>query len=442
MSADLSEFRGWFAAQARRQYQRVTPVPLEDTHGWRIDPVTGSIHHRSGRFFSVQGLHVDTDARDPGEWSQPIIVQPEIGILGVLARIRRGRVQFLMQAKTEPGNVNGLQLSPTVQATRSNYERVHEGRPTPYLSYFRPPRRGRWVYDALQSEQGSWFLTKRNRNVIVEIDDDPPVHEGYRWTGEDELAALLQEPNLVNMDARTVLSGLPLLLARGPVPDPASERPRHSLSWVLSWFTEAKTRYRMSRRPVPLAGMRDWSMTDGVIAHRDGTHFRIIGVEVEAHGREIGHWHQPLFEPCGRGVIGFLARRFDGVLHVLVRAEVEAGTPDIVEIGPTVSCIPDTYTGALAGARPRYLDDVLGADPVRVLVDVVQSEEGGRFHHAQSRYVVVDVGDDTDLPDDEEFCWMTPGQLTTLIRYGNHVNVAARCLLSCLHGLRTSPAPA
>ena len=32
-----------------------------------------------------------------------------------------------MQAKVEPGNINSIQLSPTLQATRSNYTKAHGG---------------------------------------------------------------------------------------------------------------------------------------------------------------------------------------------------------------------------------------------------------------------------------------------------------------------------
>src|SRR5690349_14894378 len=67
---------------------------------------------------------------------QPIINQPEVGILGILAKEFDGVPHFLMQAKVEPGNPRPLMLSPTVQATRSNYTQVHKGAQVKYLEYF------------------------------------------------------------------------------------------------------------------------------------------------------------------------------------------------------------------------------------------------------------------------------------------------------------------
>ncbi|MFD9074046.1 NDP-hexose 2,3-dehydratase family protein [Streptomyces lasiicapitis] len=40
---------------------------------------------------------------------------------------------FPLRAKAEPGNVNGVHLSPTVQAAKSNYSRAHGGSSVPYL---------------------------------------------------------------------------------------------------------------------------------------------------------------------------------------------------------------------------------------------------------------------------------------------------------------------
>jgi oxidase EvaA len=428
---DTAEFHAWFAERSRGNDHEVGQIPLNDMAGWHTDPATGDIAHVSGKFFTVRGLDVTTDHRDTGTWSQPIIVQPEIGILGVVIRVVGGVVHCLMQAKMEPGNVNLLQLSPTVQATRSNYTRVHHGKPVPHLEHFLPSRHGRTVFDALQSEQGSWFLHKRNRNMIVEVTGELTPHEDFCWLRLDHIADLLREPNLVNMDARTVLSGIPFLF---PAADDDTGA-RHPFGHLLSWFTEAKSRFELTRRLVPLHSAADWRRDDGAITHVEGRYFSVIGVDVRTSNREVGNWAQPMFRPVGRGLIAFLGRHIDGVFHVLVHARTEAGTHDVVEMGPTVSCIPSNYPGLPARGRPRYLDAVeWDADRQRHLVDVVHSEEGGRFFHAENRYVLTDVGEDFPLDVPDDYCWMTTQQLTRFVRFGNHVNVAARCLLSCLVG--------
>ncbi|WP_378733907.1 NDP-hexose 2,3-dehydratase family protein [Nocardia brasiliensis] len=431
MFEELTQFYDWFAARECANDYRVNVQSLDALDGWYTDPRTGNVHHRSGRFFSVIGVRVSTENRRPAAWSQPIILQPEIGILGIIAKRMGDSIYCLMQAKMEPGNVNLLQLSPTVQATRSNFTRVHRGSAVPYLDYFRSPHRGRPVFDSLQSEQGSWFLGKRNRNMIIEVAEDVPVLDDFCWLSVAQLAELIRIPNLVNMDARTVLSGIPFLTGDSD----RAGAPLHSLGHILSWFTEVKSRNQLDRTVVPLAQLPEWERSDGVIHRPDGRHFSVIGVEVQASNREVRQWSQPMFRPAERGVIAFLGRHFAGAFHVLVHARTEAGTADVVEMSPTVACIPGNYAAAPEAERPRYLDLVLGASATQVLVDVVHSEEGGRFYHAENRYLVIDVGDSLPVEVPHDYCWMTIDQLTGFIRYGNHVNVGARCLLSCMTDL-------
>ncbi|GAB4588348.1 NDP-hexose 2,3-dehydratase family protein [Nocardia sp. IFM 10818] len=426
----LTQFHHWLASRGHANDYRVNLVPLDAMDGWHTHPETGNLHHRSGQFFSIVGVRASTASRAPITWSQPIIRQPEIGILGIIAKRMGGVRYLLMQAKMEPGNINVLQLSPTVQATRSNFTRVHRGNAVPYLDYFRTPHHGRPIFDSLQSEQGSWFLGKRNRNMIVEVDDDVPVLPDFCWLSVEQLAELIRIPNLVNMDSRTVLSGIPFLTGDSA----RSGRARHSLGDILSWFTEVKSRNHLDRTLVPLNRLPEWERGPDAIRRRDGRYFSVIGVDVQASNREVRRWSQPMFQPAGQGVIAFLGRHFDDVFHVLVHARTETGTTDIVEMGPTVACIPSNYAEGTNAVRPRYLDIVTRASAAQILVDVVHSEEGGRFYHAESRYLVV-VDDDLPVEVPHDYCWMTIDQLTGFTRYSNHVNVGARCLLSCMTDL-------
>ncbi|GAA0398513.1 NDP-hexose 2,3-dehydratase family protein [Streptomyces luteireticuli] len=426
MFADLTEFHQWLAERRAAHEYRVVPTPLKRLDGWAVDPGTGDLHHRSGRFFSVHGLDVTGSRREVGQWQQPIISQPEHGILGILVKEVGGVLYCLLQAKMEPGNVNTLQLSPTVQATRSNYTRVHRGRPVPYLELFTSLGRGRPLADALQSEQGSWFLAKRNRNMVVRIDEDVPVLDNFCWLSLDQIGRLLAMDDLVNMDTRTVLSHL---LPRG---EQVSGRPLHTVPEVLNWLTHHKTTDRTVRRPVPLAKTDGWRVSDDDVRHEYDRHFRIIGVDVRAEDREVRGWSQPMLAPCGEGIAAFVVRTVGGVPHVLVQARAEAGTPDTVEIAPTVQCNPGNLAHLPRTRHPRYLDAVLEAPPERVLFDVVHSEEGGRFYHARNRYRAVEVGDEFPLDVADGFRWVTRDQLALLNQFGGLLNVETRNLLTCL----------
>ncbi|GAA5080069.1 oxidase EvaA [Thermocatellispora tengchongensis] len=446
--AEVDAFRAWFAERARTSAALVRRVPLDSLTGWQNG--ADVIRHASGRFFTIEGLDIHVRDRPVPHWRQPIINQPEIGILGILVKEFDGVMHCLMQAKVEPGNSNGLQLSPTVQATRSNYTRVHGGRQVPYLDYFRDLSGSRVIADVRQSEQGSAFYQKRNRNMIVETTDDVEVLDGFRWMTLGQMHRVLALDDLVNMDARTVMSCLPFATS-----DPAGREEGdgfraallrscdgtspalHRLGEILSWVTDARTRIDVSTSLIPLREVSGWRRTEERISHETGLFFSVIGVDVEATGREVAHWTQPMIEPHGTGLVAFLCRRIDGVLHVLVQAQVEAGYVDVIELAPTVQCTPDNYSCLPADARPPFLDEVLLARPEQIRFTAVLSEEGGRFFHARNRYTIIEVEPDADLAH-PNYRWVTMAQLADLLRHSHYLNVQARSLVACLHSLTSA----
>ncbi|MEU2684806.1 NDP-hexose 2,3-dehydratase family protein [Streptomyces hygroscopicus] len=429
----------WLAARSAETF-RVSRVPFDDLDNWCFEPGSGNLRHRTGRFFSIEGLRTPADGPDASEAFQPVIVQPEIGTLGILVREFDGIPHFLMQAKMEPGNINTIQVSPTVQATRSNSARAHGGAAVRYLEYFSGSGlgrgRGKVLVDVLQSEHGSYFLHKRNRHMVVETCEDIPAHEDFRWLTLGQIHRLLRRNHVINMDARTVLSCV-MPAAEGPAPaDPSfadlvlhslgrSAVPRHTLPELMSWLTGVRAHARPPARPVPLESTAagGWVRGPDRIERRGGGPFTVIGTRVEAPTREVTSWTQPLVEPSGTGVSAFVAARLDGVLHVLVEAREEPGSLNGPELMPTVHCLP--------GETHPYLGHVLAAPPSRVRYDVLLSEEGGRFHHARYRNLLVEAGDDFPLDTPDSHRWMTLGQLARLTGFGQYVGIQARTLLAC-----------
>ncbi|GAA2267862.1 NDP-hexose 2,3-dehydratase family protein [Kitasatospora cystarginea] len=429
-----SGFRRWFAERRKRAFT-VSRIPFAELDQWYFEADGGNLRHRTGRFFSIEGLRLEDGDRSGPDPARPIIVQPEIGTLGILVKEFDGILHCLMQAKMEPGNIGSVQLSPTVQATRSNYRRAHGGSRVRYLEHFTRPGHPEVLVDLLQSEHGSYFLHKRNRHMVVETTADVPEHEDFHWLTLGQISRLLRQEHVVNMDARTVLSCIPLEPAAGPdgagFPDAVlhslgpQAAPRHSDAELTGWLTSARAGADGSVRRVPLTATEadGWIRGPGSITRRGGADFAVIAVRAEADNREVPSWTQPLVELTGPAVHAFIARRLDGMLHVLVRASAERGSLNGPELAPTVQCPP--------GGTARYLDQVLQAPPDRVHFDVAQSEEGGRFHLARTRNLIVEAEDGFPVDQPEEYRWMTLDQLARMTRLGQHVNIQARTLLAC-----------
>jgi oxidase EvaA len=451
-SMSTPAFLEWFAERTGAHRFEVERIPFGEMDHWRLEHGTGNLRHDSGRFFSVEGLRVRTDLPGTPTWAQPIIHQPEHGLLGLLVREVDGHFQFLVQAKMEPGNAGLTQLSPTVQVTRSNYTGVHGGARAPYLEHFMGPGRGRVLVDVLQSEQGDSFHRKRNRNMVVEVRPDLPVLEDFCWLTLGQIAELLRRDNLVNMDTRTVLSCISFrtsaedrrwavstavdrfaaALADSFLGD---DRALHTTPEILSWLTELRSLHEMHTELIPLAEVPRWRVTEDAVEHVDREYPSVVAVRVRAASREVAQWTQPLIHPHHEGLAAFLVQRVEGVPHVLMQAKAQPGLFDMFELAPTVQCVGRDYRRLALTEQPPFLDAVLTAPASRIRYSAVLSEEGGRFLRRENRYMVIEVPDDVELEIPPTHRFVTPGQLTRLVRQTAQVNVEARTLLACLQQL-------
>ena len=77
-----------------------------------------------------------------------------------------------------------------------------------FLDFFSNASSDDILLDQLQSEQGARFLRKRNRNILVKLKEDIPIPSNFLWLTLGQIKALMSLDNVVNMDSRTVVSGI------------------------------------------------------------------------------------------------------------------------------------------------------------------------------------------------------------------------------------------
>ena len=435
------EVLAWIKRRNREVTVKVESVSFAALKGWHFDGTTGDLQHDSGKFFSIVGLNVYTNTGSVSHWQQPIINQPEVGYLGIICKEFDGVLYFLVQAKIEPGNVNCVQLSPTLQATRSNYMQVHGGKKPAYLDYFRNVCADQIILDQLQSEQGARFLRKRNRNIIIKVESDIEPGEDFRWLTLAQIKCLMSHDNTVNMDTRTVLSGLRFAETKDGVSELGQQlfmsescmTGARTIDGILHGLSELKSRYELVTDKIPLKDVDGWSVTDTEIVREDRRFFRVLGVNVEIANREVARWCQPIVQPMHEGLCVLFAKRIDGVLHFLLQAKVECGNFDVVEFAPTIQCLTGPYKNPI-GYVPQFLAAFQsGACIDRVLFDTLQSEEGGRFYHEQNRNVICLVNETIPEVPPENFFWLTLGQIKEFLRFNNYLNIQVRSLISALN---------
>ncbi len=438
-----SEIAKWIKQRNAEIEVKIDHQPLSQLEGWHFDE-NMSLRHNSGKFFSIEGIHVETDYGKVNSWDQPIINQPEVGFLGILTKEIDGVLYFLMQSKIEPGNVNNVQVSPTLQATKSNFTQVHQGKKPAYLDFFVNAKPHQILLDQLQSEQGGRFLRKRNRNIIIKVDEDIELLPDFRWMTLGQIKELMYHDNMVNMDTRTVISGIDFSKYLTPLVDVSSMSDwgrslmrsmqekigYYTMDENISWLSRQKAMYNLLVTSKPLKDVFGWNINEYDISRDDEEFFKVIGVKVTISSREVASWSQPLVQPQQQGLCAFIIKNISGIPHFLVQAKLECGNYDVMELAPTVQCLTGKFSTSFESLP--FLSYVLNAPKEQILFDTLQSEEGGRFYHEQNRNMLIKVGDDFPIDVPENYRWMTLNQLFSFLKFNNFLNIQARSLLSAL----------
>ena len=422
----------WVASLNSSLHVDIQKTTLADTK-WFYDESIGQIINERRTFFKISGL-------ESSGLAQPILIQDEIGYLGMICKPIDCVLHFLVQAKIEPGNINNIQLSPTIQATKSNFTQAHSGSRPAYLDLFLHAERYHIVVDQIQSEQSSRFLGKRNRNIVVMLDEYSQIEESplHKWMTLGQIKRLMRIDNLVNMDTRTVLSCIPFYqydfgtidgslrrsITDGDQPDILPSIFRYINNHKM--FNEDKTVL------VPLYSLRDWEMvgSNGIeeFVCTVGYPFKVVFCDISIEGREVQHWGQPLFEAQGMATFGLFTRVNDGVQEFLIQAKHEVGCFDKIELGPTIQL--DAGKEAANPIEKAFLEHYHRGQGIQY--SVILSEEGGRFYHEQNKNIIIAI--EPRLIDDPPpgYWWCTYRTLNKLAQINNILNIQLRNLLSLL----------
>ena len=438
----LESILQWIDEKNRTVKVNINKIPYAYDGFWHYEKEEMGIVNASKSFFKITGLKSYENGKLIHE--QPIYIQKEIGYLGIIAKKINGVLYFLMQAKIEPGNINKIQISPTIQATKSNFTRAHGGKTPAYLEYFLNENKYEVLVDQIQSEQSSRFLGKRNRNIVIVIDDEIEVLDSHKWMTLGQIKQLMLYDNLVNMDTRTVISCIPFTL-----PDYSTDELKKikslfsNKSFFESMFPKEHTTNEnqifrhlnnvkmldeSSVKTCDLFSLDTWKMEKGEF-FSPNEDFKVVYADIEIEGREVKHWQQPLFEAVGKSTFGLMCRDRNGKSEYLIKARKEVGCFDKVEIGPSIQAGPTSSfdTDLIERLFKAKLDSNSG-----VIFKGLFSEEGGRFYHEENINVIMQIGEDEikELP--IGYYWVDFSVLNHLVQYNNILNIQLRNLLSIL----------
>jgi oxidase EvaA len=98
----IEDILEWINKKKTLSYVNIKRINLSEARPWYLDSTNGFLQNIFGTFFKIVGAQ-EFDKQDLIN-EQIMILQDEIGFLGILTKVINGTLYFLMQAKIDLNN--------------------------------------------------------------------------------------------------------------------------------------------------------------------------------------------------------------------------------------------------------------------------------------------------------------------------------------------------
>jgi len=409
---NTNELIDWLKSQKKNNKIRIRKKKIDLLKDWILKD--NIIFHKSKNFFSIKAFLFQQKNK---KRFQPLIHQKEHGILGIIKQNKKGKDYYLLQSKIEPGNINGIQISPTVQATKSNYLRKHGGKKTLFLNYFLKQQKKIKIVSKIKlSEQGSRFLNKKNWNILLETDKiNIPLKKNYCWLTKENIRYLINKKNMLNMDTISVLSSA--------IKKNLNENLITSNNNLKNRLNQFDKKIKSTRKIISFDNLKGWKIKKNSISDIKKKYFSIFFIDVIANLREVNKWEQPILSDHSSSLNGFLVSKINNTKHYLLKIINEPG----FDQSKYTSTIFEKNFNLNSRKNIKFLSFFKKNN---CLMNLVNSDEGGRFLNNQTRNLINEIKDYKKINLNKNFIWASHNQVIDLIKQ-NKITIEARNLFAC-----------
>ena len=203
----IYEVLKWYKKRIKLDKTKVKRIPISELKDWSISN-KGNIYHKSKQFFSFEGVRVENASnREVKSWDQPLLFQKHGGILAIFVREINGLIEFLLNARREPGDGKGeLKLCPTFSATQSNINRAHGGTKTQLSDLVLKNKN--IIIKTLHYEEGARFWKKPNQNWLLYVNKKQQKKisgKNFIWLNLSQIKKLNLKKGIINPFVKTIL---------------------------------------------------------------------------------------------------------------------------------------------------------------------------------------------------------------------------------------------
>lgn len=367
----LSELEKYYFDLQENEAFEVELTGLSKIKNWGFDENQNYVHD-SKKFFSIKRVQHN-------EIENGIIHQSGIGVLGILSTMISGILHILVQFKEEPGNINKAQLSPTIQATKSNYSKAHGGSFPPYWEKFVSIPKDKYIIDSLQPEQGLRYWQKFNQNVIVET-EYLEEQSGFKWMTIGQVLAFSKHDNSINSCLRSVLSLISFEYENN------NKKLDKKIENLILKSKKEYLDYGRLHNNVKKFYSEEKDCFD-FFSKNDN--FSVKGVNVQIENREVPNWSQPIILESRNLYYVLLRLQNKKLINYVWSLCIEPGYVNGFAIGPTE--IIKSNENNITKIKSNLIEKYKEYGNIKNIHTINMSEEGGRFWRVSVPHIIIDI---------------------------------------------------
>ena len=185
--------------------------------------------------------------------------------------------------------------------------------------------------------------------------------------------------------------------------------PINSIHKIKKKYSNFKKKYKIKLSRISLKKMKNWIYNNREIFDNKKKNFKIESYKIITNYREVTEWSQPLVSDFYKGLNVLLTKKINGTTNYLCQIILEPGYK-----------VPKfTNTIMLKNLKNKYfLKSFLNKNKInkkKKLIEVINSDEGGRFNNNQSQNIVYEI-DGSSILEKQNYIWISHNQMLEFLK--------------------------
>jgi len=407
IAKDVAHLKKFLAATIEKSQYTLQQITFHQQKQWMIK--NGALSHQSNGFFHVIGVKNRNTQEE-----QLALYQPQSALTGlILHKDANNQVYVLLQARVEPGNTNIGQYGPTIQSTPANYMQMHGGKKTSYVDLFTT------VFpdvtplgSTMQFDIGKCYFQKSKFHNYLGVSKFLKTEENMIWVPLHVIIQTLHLDNFLNADLRSLLAVFDWDLYLKPLNE-VQKTPLKTDKFCYNNLL-GSDKWNI----ISLEQLKNWNISDSGIVNISNSSISIKMFEFSTTNREVAKWSQPLLCTKNRGYVVLLMRQIANDYEFLVSITSEFGISGQIAVLPTLTIYP--------GENNENITTIPYQG--KLLAEVIQSDEGGRFYRNESLYQVILIDDEINIASNQH--WINIDSFKSILKSSDTASIQLRTLAS------------